>query len=243
MHEVEITIDFASVFTVIPNDLEAPPERGPQRFAELADQDDVPLVVCTHRLVPSEELSRTPSVIILRDPLDQLVSLYHLHRSSLPGNRFEGSLADFVRHSAVISQFVGWLDYYGEALFPSSQEAHSEPPPKALLLSYQDLQRDAAAALGLAVEFFGLPIDARTLDSAATASTFAKLQRLESSSQIPGLEYSRDQPDQRRIRRGLSGQAESDLGSDLFGEVTERFAVLGQPGRRLLGKAGIHSAF
>ena len=164
-------------------------------------------------------------MLVLRDPLDQLLSLYYLHSYNTPGARFTGTLEDFLSASPFVAALLAWLE--DATRFATTTDC--------LIVTYRSLVRDAATQLEAVLRYFGLKrVKRRDVVTAVERSTFDELRRLELTSQIPGLEYDRTLPDHGRVREGRVGSGREHITGDALSGVHQAFQTLSSNAQALL---------
>ena len=116
--------------------------------------------------------SGKPIVLLVRDPRDVIVSLYH--HLSKRDRRFEGDVSAFLRHPTfgvglVVDVMNGWWDEWREAA-------------NVVLVRYEDARSDTVGALRTMTEHLGFgPADDAALAAAEEYARFDNMQKLESS--------------------------------------------------------------
>lgn len=191
LFDLGVDVDFRSLFQILPNDTDDP-ERGRPAYA-FKDDDRIPLIVSTHHSF-EERYVRVPPVMLVRSPLDVLVS-YYLHKSHHRGKQ-QGSLHDFVRDPRF--GVSGLVTYYNSWATPIRDG-------RSVVLSYEGLRADVEKEIRRVWPILGLPDDEAALHAAVERSEFDRLRELESTTQIPGFDYDPSVPDARRVRRGKVG--------------------------------------
>jgi hypothetical protein len=152
-----------------------------------------------------ERFSPAPVALIVRHPLDALVSLWmqQRHRTA---TGYDGDFAAFARDP------VFGLD---KALRFHALWAGERGRPRGLhLVRYEDLRADAAGGLRAILDFAGIPIDEAAVAHAVEASSFASMRRLEEAGAGPRYRSSgasvfatgdQGEPNAFHVRRGEVG--------------------------------------
>lgn len=146
-----------------------------------------------------------PVVLIVRYPLDVLVSLWmqQRYRTEPP---YAGDLPAFLADpnfglEKLLRFYAIWAREQGRS-------------PGLHVLRYEDLTTDTYSTARTLLGFLGIRVDERALDSAVQAASFASMQRLEVSGDGPryrstGLSVfatgDRSNPDALHVRRGAVG--------------------------------------
>jgi hypothetical protein len=161
-------------------------------------------------LIPREECLNKPILLVVRDPRDQMVSLFfHLKKRT---RTFREDLPALLRHPVfgverVVNIMNRWLSEWGE---------HS----RLHVLRYEDARRDPHQAFSVALRFLlpTLALDQIALDRAIEISSFENMRRLEAGARdAQGTELVVDlntealrpkdaaDPDSYKVRRGKVG--------------------------------------
>ena len=142
-----------------------------------------------------------PTVLIVRDPRDVVVSHYH-HLRALDGSiEPDLMLEEFIRGAWGIRRVVRFMNMWAEHVRANDS--------RLAICSFEELRRDAAAAFSAAMTFLGAPIDAGALARAVEESTFERLQEQERSQRVD-RKLSLD-PDSFRFRQGTVGAHTHEL--------------------------------
>jgi len=150
-------------------------------------------------------------IYVWRDAADVAVSYFHFYRSHLG---FEGDFPTFFRrflagdlqYRSWSRHVEGWLAQAGD--------------PHTLIVRYEDLQADRAAALDRLAGFLGLSLAPERRDRILTTTTFEAMKRREAefdhvSASIPG----RPRASQAFIRAGKVGQGAATLTAEQKAEL------------------------
>ncbi len=114
---------------------------------------------------------RRPAAILLRDPMDTLVSAYYYYWFSRPPSPlFTGTMKDFIR-----SRWGAWR----LARFMNSAARYAEGRTNLLWLGYEALHEDPEAETRRLLAFLRLPVDGAALSEAVAFSRFEKMQARE----------------------------------------------------------------
>ena len=161
-------------------------------------------------LIPREDCLHKPILLVVRDPRDQMVSLFfHLKKRT---GTFQGDLPELLRHPVfgvkrVVSIMNRWINEWGE---------HS----RLHLLRYEDARRDPETTFATALRFLlpTLALDPAALARAVEISSFENMRRLEAGTKdAQGTELVADlntealrpkdaaDPDSYKVRRGKVG--------------------------------------
>lgn len=227
VYELGADPDLHSTFNIVPNyDLDA--QRGLPGITLPADTH-APLVAASHRDWNPDLFAGAPTVFLMRDPRDVLVSSYfHQTRHK---HRFQGELADFIDDPeygiAAIAQFHNrWLEgLQGQ---------------RHLVLSYEELSAETDATVRHMLDFLHIPLDPEALDHAIRQSRFDKMRAKEKSEGLPGHSYDRSDADSSRVRRGKVAGYLDYLGPaelERIDAVLER--VLSEDARRAYAHCGL----
>ncbi len=151
------------------------------RLAELDER--VPCVVATHDddaqwkapddvEVDKSRYRGTPVVLLVRDPRDVIVSLYHQRRGRNGG--YTGSLEQFLTER--VGGFESLLRFY------DAWAAELDTPGRTLVVRYEDVHARPAAELRRVLAFIGLAeVPADVVADAVEFASFDHMRQLEES--------------------------------------------------------------
>jgi hypothetical protein len=171
------------------------PELGASNLFESWSHPTIPRVIKTHRAY-SRLLGRVPSIGLIRDPRDVMVSRYHKRRDDK--ETFDGSFSQFICHPRF--GLESWFRHY------ASWQRHW-----TIAVRYEDMLEDTHREFTRIFDTVGLRCSDQMLTEAIARSSFSSLQLAEKqrkpTSRNEGLFY----------RSGSSGQwpmyfGEEDLG-------------------------------
>jgi Sulfotransferase domain len=193
VHDLGIDVDLASMFALVPN-MAGDDQRGVGAWRRVGLPNGIPLTLVTHERYSRRKARELPVVLMVRNPLDVLVSSY-FHRSR-HRRQFAGELREFLRDERyglpdVIAYHNGWAE---------GLAGH-----RHLVLSYEDLSAEPVSATSRVVEFLGWPLQAPAVASAVARSTFERMRDLEQATRIPGHSYDVRDADSLRMRQGKVG--------------------------------------
>ena len=115
-------------------------------------------------------------ILLVRDPRDVIVSLYHHMRHREQGPAPVGSLPEFVCRA--VGGFASLLRFY------DSWASSLDVPARVLVVRYEDLHADAHDELRRVLEFVGLAVDTAVIDEAIRYGSFENMRRLEETDQL-----------------------------------------------------------
>ncbi len=189
----DLLIDFANLHLLDP--------RVPRiYFSHEVDYKGAPAGVRIDR----RRLARKKLIFLARDPRDVIVSLYahRVHRD----RDWEGPLEAFI--DADEGGLATALRYY--QLWNDFLAGHRE----AVVLRYEDVHADPAAALATVLRHLGQAVDEAALDACIEESAFDRLKRMEARSEFRSGRLSArnlDNPQAAKVRRGIVGGFVEDL--------------------------------
>jgi hypothetical protein len=142
-----------------------------------------------------------PTVLIVRDPRDVVVSHYH-HLRAIDGSlEPDMTLAEFIRGPWGIRRVLRFMDMWAEHV----RTGH----PRLAVCTFEELRRDAGAAFAAAMTFMGASMDHEALARAVEESTFERLREKEHSKRVEqGVSLDRDAF---RFRQGTIGAHAHEL--------------------------------
>jgi hypothetical protein len=195
-------------------------------------------VLFTHALsVPAHEPMEASALFLryigdrrrlffVRDPRDVVVSHYFQvsRRARRPAGYEPGAIGDFLRDpDCGLERILRFLQGCDDALRDGSGPA--------LLLAYEDLHRDPAGGLRVALEFFGAPANEEAVRAAVEFGRFDNMRQLErDGASVPGNRRlaARDpsDPESFRTRKGEVGGYRAYLSDEDVAYVEERIAAL-----------------
>ncbi len=167
-----------------------------------------------------------PRLFLVRDPRDAVVSYYFQVAKRQRGTSI-ADLGQFVRDPGYgIDRLLLFLRACDHSL-------HTDPGPR-LVVAYEDLHRDPTAALGSALDFFGVSPSREVLTDAVAFGRFENMRRLEVEGALgpdTGRLAARDVNDSESLktRRGVIGGYREHLVRADLEYVEERIAALMPP--------------
>jgi hypothetical protein len=191
-----------------------PPDADLVELHRLAELDPrVPCVVATHddaqRKAPEDvasDLSRYRGkrvVLLVRDPRDVIVSLYHQRRGRHGG--YDGTLAEFLDervggYETVLRFYDSWAEKIGTA--------------DMLLVRYEDLHARPERELQRILRFVGVDVKPAIVADAVAFGSFDHMRELEEASTFPSEKLRpgrRGDVDTYKTRRGKVGGHRDEL--------------------------------
>jgi hypothetical protein len=226
LYELDVTIDFHTVFTLIPNH-EKDEKRGLAAYG-YAQDERIPLIVSSHGSY-GPQFAGHDVVFIIRSPMDVLVSSYF--HDTRQWKSYNGDLKTYIRDKNFgLDRLIEYLNSWSAAL-----EQH-----RALVLSYEEMQRDTVVAAKRTIGFLELPIVDEYVLRAIEASAIERMRELEAAHGIPGHEYDPADENARRVRKGKVGGYREYFSSGDEGWILrycdERLSAMS---KELLGEFGL----
>lgn len=164
---------------------------------------------------------RRKVLLLVRDPRDVLVSAYA--HAKTRSNAFTGTLSQFVRHPFTGIAKILW----------AQRRWHSYVPrvPAVLVLHYEAIHEDPAAALTETLKFLGIPAVAEAVTASAQFAHFENLKKLESDGYFASgaLRIKAADPDAMKVRVGKVGGYSSVLSGEDIAFIGEAVARIGDP--------------
>jgi Sulfotransferase domain len=153
-----------------------------------ATHDDDAHTKAAHAVQVDKSAYRGARVILLvRDPRDVIVPLYHRLRHREEGAAQVGSLAEFVcQEVGGIASLLRFYDGWAGSL---------DVPAEILVLRYEDLHTDPHEQLRGVLEFVGISVDPAIIDEAIRYGSFEHMRRLEETDELASWRL-------RPVRRG-----------------------------------------
>ena len=139
------------------------PELGVSDLREEWRHPTIPRVVKTHRAY-SALLGRAPSIGVIRDPRDVMVSFFHFKRDR--AGTFSGTFHDFVRDprfglESWFRHYASWRDRW------------------ILTLTYEDMRSDTTTQMSRLLQALSANVDADLLTDAVERSSFGRVRTAE----------------------------------------------------------------
>jgi hypothetical protein len=144
---------------------------------------------------------KRPTVLIVRNPRDVVVSHYHHLRAVGGVLEPDLPLSQFIRGAWGITRIVKFMNLWAAAL-----EAHH---PALHLCTYESMKRDPASAFSSAMTFLGHDVQPQEVIHAVEESSFDKLRTREQASRA--YQGASLEPDAFRFRRGSVGGYSNEL--------------------------------
>jgi hypothetical protein len=166
------------------------------------------------------ELRRKKLILLARHPCDIAVSWYRqftkrtsafkrellLHEMEMPIDRADIGMWEYVIHPEIgLPAIIDYYNYWGQNV--SQLE-------NALVVRYEDLRSDTAAALARLGEFLGEEFSEEHIRDAVDFGTFENMRELEQSNYFANRSLklrNPDDPDTLKVRRGVVGGYREDL--------------------------------
>jgi len=172
-------------------------------------------------VAPMQRADRT--VLLVRHPLDTIVSSYMHSRYKDPISPFEGDIAEFVDHPVMgLEKLFSFYRLWEPVL---------SDPRRLLIWRYEDAAFSPVAQLARLVAFLGLPGERVKLEQSVAFASFDELRAREAQGRDfiyestgfrafgPG---SRDDPNAFHVRRGVVGGYRDELPQDLIPVLEQR---------------------
>ncbi|MFD1797572.1 sulfotransferase domain-containing protein [Paracoccus aurantiacus] len=193
LYKLEPAPDLHTMFRVLPN-FDLDPVRGLPAFAFADHKPKPPLIAVSHLRYARRWFRSYPTVFMVRDPKDVLVSAYfHATRQK---HRFSGDIDAFlVDPKQGISSLTEYLNGWAAGL---SDRPH-------IVISYEKLSSDPVTETAKVLAFLGLEENPDMLNAAIETASFKRMLNLELKSGLPGHEYDRSDSENLRMRRGKVG--------------------------------------
>lgn len=227
MFGLDEPLTFRSAPRYLPNLAPFPPNRGLADFA-FASRPEIPLIACSHWNHDPAICADRPTVLVLRDPRDALVS-YHRWVTRRRGT-WAGSFQTFIRTRAHgIPRLNRFLETWSRA-------------QGATVLAFEDWTADPPRGLERALRGLGLKIDPEIARKACDRMSFDRMQALERAARDDTP--ARSDPDLLHVRRGARGGWRSELSSVESTDLCQLLdRELSARARRLLATAGLPTHF
>ncbi|MCF8709895.1 sulfotransferase domain-containing protein [Rhizorhapis sp. SPR117] len=186
--------NLTTTFQMLPN-FDRNPVRGIPVFALQDQWPKLPLLAVSHRTYDKRLFRNRPVIFMIRDPRDVMVSAYfHAVRHK---QQFNGPIGTFLNIANYgLPTFVAYLNGWALGL------AHRPH----IVLSYERLSLDTAAAVTELLLFLNIEVRPDALDRAIEAARFDQMQRMEQKEGIPGHTYDRSDIQSLRMRSGKIGR-------------------------------------
>lgn len=153
-----------------------------------------------------EEAGDMRVLLLIRHPLDTLVSLYMHNRYMDPVNPYRGSLIEMVDHPVLgLQKYIRFYNLWAARL---------NEPKQVHLWRYEDARKDAAAELNAILVFLGVDPKAASVAEAVKYGSFENMKSMELQGDVPKYASSgfsafatgdRTNNDALHVREGLVG--------------------------------------
>ncbi|BBK32491.1 sulfotransferase domain-containing protein [Stella humosa] len=193
-------VDLHSLFTIVPNN-DDDPQRGRAAFG-YGDRPSIPRVLCEHLPWKPFDGSVNPTVVMVRSPLDTIVSRYFME--SRQNGRREQAVGDYLRSPRGAA---AWIEYHNQLIRKRSG-------PGVTWISYEQLTHDPAGTFGRVLEAFSIPCDQDAAGRAIAAAAFDRMAELEAETGFPGNAVDPADLDARRMREGRIGAGAGHLAEE-----------------------------
>lgn len=172
------------------------PELGVSRLSPPWPYADLlPRVIKTHQ--PAWPILRdVPAVLLMRDPLDVMVSFFHHDRAQGGLRLAEAELSGFLRHPR--HGLPGW-----------TRHTHSWTQSGVQILKYEELREDPTTGFAALCQMLDIRVEPPLIEEAVSRSTMKETRRAEERA---GLDPSKGfQEGFRFARRGATGEGARTL--------------------------------
>ncbi|MCC7273892.1 MAG: sulfotransferase domain-containing protein [Alphaproteobacteria bacterium] len=198
LHGLGVEVDLRSMFTIVPNNKDEP-DRGLPAFA-YRDRPGFPLVLCDHKLWEPFDPRRNPTVVMVRSPVDTLVSAYFMETRA--AGHPELPVAAYLRKRIGVSR---WATFHNSLV-------EMRGAPEVTWISYERLTEAPEATFAAVLDAFGIARDDACIAMATQAARFDRMAAMERAQGFPGGVT--DDPDARRMREGRIGGGDRYLDDD-----------------------------
>jgi len=136
-------------------------------------------------------------ILLIRDPRDVIVSLYH-HMINRKSKDFKfGNLSNFIRDDVCgFNRILFFYDLWKKSL---------DDPKEIMIVSYEDLKNNGIKTLSKIISFIDKPADEERVKRIYEKSEFSKMKELERNGKISGLRKSKQNEDAMIVRKGKIG--------------------------------------
>ena len=144
-------------------------------------------------------------ILLVRDPRDDIVSLYHDYTVRHP--KISMSISGFVRHEQLGINYT--LNYMNE--WATELEKRKNP---ALLIRYEDLKQDAQRELIRALDFLQIPHTTEIIKKAVEFGSFENMRKMELSNQFKDSRLqtsNKSDANAFKTRKGRAGSYKEEL--------------------------------
>lgn len=193
-------VDLHSLFRLVPNN-DDDPVRGRAVFA-YGDRPQVRRVLCEHQLWSPFDPAVNPTVVMVREPVDTIVSAYFMETRQ--SGRLDVALSDYLKTKRGIAR---WIAYHNLLIAQRGG-------PGVTWISYEQLSQDPAGTFGQVLDRFGIRRDPDAIGRAVEAARFDRMAALEDEQGFPGNSADPTDPQGRRMREGRIGASHSLLSDD-----------------------------
>jgi hypothetical protein len=205
-HDLGLEIDFHSIFRLLPNDgNDSLKGLGGYRYG---DDQRFPLLISNHAAYREGGLGGAPVVFMVRSIPDVVVSDY-FHTARLL-KTYSGTMKEFIRDpQGGLHRYLRYLSSWAD--FLRTGQAH--------VVRYEALHARTAEVAAGVLSFLNIPVDQPLLAESVRRSTFEAMQETEKEKGIAGHEYHFEDPEARRVRKGLVGGYREYLDADDLGYI------------------------
>ncbi|MGB3491927.1 MAG: sulfotransferase domain-containing protein [Elainellaceae cyanobacterium] len=172
--------------------------------AKLLHDRQLPLIRACH-FNPSEKIGEAAVMLLVRSPLDVIVSRYHeqKYRPGVGRQPFEGTITDYLKETDMLNTQVQYLNAWAEW-----SDRH---PQRFWVTSYEELMADKRTAVLAILKFLSVPLDDDALAYALERSSFESMQQQAIANLGEAWAEKGKNPSVLRIRRGEVGGYQDDM--------------------------------
>lgn len=156
--------------------------------------EQIPLLCFSHAMPDHPELQCNRRLIVLRNPLDAIVSRY-FHVTKHDPQESPASLIDFAQGRDGLQATIAYINAWA----PHASSAN--------VVTFEDMHNDAPRAFRAALDFLEIAFHETAFSKALHYSSFEYMKRteLENAPLLSGAVYAEYDQDTRRVRRGVVG--------------------------------------
>ncbi|WP_461637524.1 sulfotransferase domain-containing protein [Labilibaculum euxinus] len=220
-------LNLHNIFSILPNEGKDN-LKGIGTF-KYGDNKEIPLISFSHKK-PSDCMKGEKRLLIIRSIPDVMVS-YFFHTKELLGLH-QDDISSFIRkHDGGVEKYCQFLNLWALEMKNSN----------FLVLTYEMLHDETFNIVKSALEFFDMTVDSGKLAKAIDLSSFDNMQKVEIDKGIAGHTYKADQPEARRVRKGIVGGYLDYLDSDDIAYIRNRTEeLLSEASKKMLGLYGLY---
>ncbi len=172
---------------------------------ELQLPNNLPQISFSHIVYSTITAKKASVVVLLRNPLDTLVSYYHERSKRQKKNNFKRSLSNFIRSRWGVSRLVHFLN---------NIIRYTKNHPEVYFITYEDMHHDLTKEMTKLLSFLKIHLNHEALETSVEFCGFTNMQNLEKQGKFDNWRlqpFNNQNVDSFKVRKGKVGGYKEEL--------------------------------